>query len=225
MAINEEQVLAYSNYWDNGYSRSNGDAPTHEWYRSFSELEPFFQENLFGLQSLKAEDNPMILHLGSGDSIIPAELAIRGYRRQLCVDFSRVVVTLMTERHSKIEGIEWKHMDVRNMADIPDKSIDVAFDKGTLDVMIHGSPWNPPSQVKEDTRKYLKEVHRVLKDDGVFLYVTFRQPHFQKPLINLDNLWHINSNVLRNGDSFDYYGYVIKKVDSSSEGVDQRMCN
>lgn len=64
----------------------------------------------------------------------------------------------MAERHSKLEGIEWKHMDVRNMVGIPDKSIDVAFDKGTLDAMIHGSPWSPPHEVKENTSKYLKEV-------------------------------------------------------------------
>lgn len=183
MSIDEEQVLAYSSYWDNGYSKSDGDRPTHEWYRSFSELETFFQNNMFGLQRFKAETNPKILHLGSGDSVchyqprtsclstinwfslqvIPVELAARGYNHQLCIDFSQVVVKLMSERHSKMEGIEWKHMDVRNMADIPDKSIDVAFDKGTLDAMIYGSPWSPPSQVKEDTSKYIQEVANLLK--------------------------------------------------------------
>ncbi|UKZ78467.1 hypothetical protein TrVFT333_006207 [Trichoderma virens FT-333] len=219
MAFNEEQALAYSSYWDNGYSKSDGEKPTHEWYRSFSELKTFFQDNLFSQQSLKAEDNPMILHLGSGDSVIPAELAVRGYKHQLCVDFSRVVVEFMAERHSKIEGIEWKHMDVRDMADIPDKSIDVAFDKGTLDVMIYGSPWSPPTK----SNRIL--VHRVLKDDGVFLYVTFRQPHFQIPLLSLDNLWHIDANVLRDGDSFDYYGYVIKKVDNFVEVIDEQLRN
>jgi hypothetical protein len=176
MTAEEDQALGRPDYWDSRYSKSDGEAPTHEWFRSFADLEPFFQNNLLGLQSFKAEDNPQILHLGSGDSvchcqsqtnystanpssaqIIPAELASRGYRRQLCIDFSTVVVELMTERHSKIEGIEWKNMDVRNM-DIPDKSIDVAFDKGTLDAMIYGSPWSPPSEVKENTSKYLKEV-------------------------------------------------------------------
>lgn len=177
MANEDDQALGYPDYWDKHYSKSDGEAPTHEWFRSFSELEPFFRNNLFGLQSFKAEDNPLILHLGSGDSVcrrqsqtsrptanqssaqvIPAELAFRGYRRQLCIDFSTVVVQFMAERHSKVEGIEWKHMDLRNMIDVPDKSIDVAFDKATLDAMIHGSPWSPPREVKENTSKYLKEV-------------------------------------------------------------------
>jgi hypothetical protein len=65
---------------------------------------------------------------------------------------------MMSERHADIQGIEWKLMDVREMAGIDDKSIDIAFDKGTLDAMIYGSPWSPPSMVKENTSKYLKQV-------------------------------------------------------------------
>lgn len=221
MTAEEDQALGRPDYWDKRYSTSDGEAPMHEWFRSFSELEPFFRNNLFGLQGSRAEDNPLILHLGSGDSVIPAELAFRGYRRQLCVDFSTVVVELMTERHSNVEGIEWKHMDVRNMVGVPDKSIDVAFDKGTLDAMIHGSPWQPPLEVKENTSKYLKEVHRVLKDHGVFLYVTFRQPHFIKPLLNPDGLWDMDMQVLGDGGSFDYYGFSIKKYVDSSEAADK----
>ena len=64
----------------------------------------------------------------------------------------------MSERHRTIEGLTWRHMDVRDMVDIADKSIDVAFDKGTFDAMIYGSPWSPPQEVKDNTTKYLKEV-------------------------------------------------------------------
>lgn len=63
----------------------------------------------------------------------------------------------------------------------------------------------------------------MLKDDGVFFYVTFRQPHFQIPLLNLDNLWHIEANVLRSGDSFDYYGYVIKKLDNNAQAINKEF--
>lgn len=98
------------------------------------------------------------------------------------------------------------------MTGIADKSIDIAFDKGTMDAMIHGSPWNPPPDVKENTARYLREVHRVLKDDGIFLYVTFRQPHFIRPLLNVDGLWNLDLEVLSGQGSFDYYGWVIRKA-------------
>ncbi len=57
----------------------------------------------------------------------------------------------MKEKHAKVDGIEWRLMGVRDMQD-------VAFDKGTPDTMIHGSPWSPPKDVRDNTSAYLKEV-------------------------------------------------------------------
>ncbi|KAH7194538.1 S-adenosyl-L-methionine-dependent methyltransferase [Fusarium oxysporum] len=211
MTIAEDQQLGLSEYWDSRYATSNNNEPTHEWFRSFSQVLPFLQKNLLEQPGRTAQDNPRILHLGSGDSVVPAELAERGYQKQLCVDFSPVVVDMMTERHKEITGIEWSRVDVRDMPSIATGSIDVAFDKGTLDAMIYGSPWSPPDEVKVNTSKYLKEVHRALKADGVFLYITFRQPHFMKLLLNPDNIFDMEMEVLGDGGGFDYYGYVIRK--------------
>lgn len=55
----------------------------------------------------------------------------------------------------------------------------------------------------------------------MFLYVTFRQPHFIRPLLNPDDLWDIDMQVLGDGGSFDYYGFVIKKNPNFSEAVDK----
>lgn len=63
----------------------------------------------------------------------------------------------MRERFAADSGIEWKSGDVRDLP-VPSNSIDVAFDKGTLDAMIFGSPWNPPEMVKENTGRYMDEV-------------------------------------------------------------------
>ncbi len=77
----------------------------------------------------------------------------------------------MIERHREVPGIEWRRIDVRDMVGIADKSIDVAFDKATLDVMIYGNPWSPPEEVKENTRRYHKEVKNISKRDleGYFI--------------------------------------------------------
>lgn len=48
-------------------------------------------------------------------------------------------------------------MDVRNLQ-IPDASVEVAIDKGTLDAMIHGSMWDPPADVRSNVGKYVDEV-------------------------------------------------------------------
>lgn len=119
----------------------------------------------------------------------------------------------MSDLHSQQHpGITWKQADVRDMHDLADGSVDIAFDKGTLDAMIHGSPWSPPDEVRENTGKYMREVHRVLKEDGLFLYVTFRQPHFIKPLLDPDQcLWDMDMQILGDEGSLPYYGFNIRK--------------
>ncbi|KAJ4300369.1 hypothetical protein N0V88_003043 [Collariella sp. IMI 366227] len=209
-----DQALSSASFWDERYSsKSDGNsAPTHEWFRSFSDLEPFFVKDLFTVPGLTPADNPLVLHLGSGDSVIPLEFAARGYKHQLCADFSSAVVELMKDCHAGTEGIEWRLMDVRDMKGLDDSSVDVAFDKGTFDAMIYGSPWSPPQEVRDNTSAYLRQVHRVLKDSGRFLYVTFRQPHFMKPLLNPEGLFDVEMQTLSDEGSFDYYTYVIRKA-------------
>lgn len=68
MALEEDRALSSSEYWDSRYS-SSGDGQLHEWFRSFENLEPFFQDNFFNVQGMTAEDDPLVLHLGSGDSV------------------------------------------------------------------------------------------------------------------------------------------------------------
>jgi hypothetical protein len=64
-----EDVLSKPEYWDEHYSKSDGQAPTHEWFRSFADLQEFFQRSLFEAPGFTAPNNPVILHLGSGDSV------------------------------------------------------------------------------------------------------------------------------------------------------------
>jgi hypothetical protein len=63
----EGKALATAEYWDSRYAQSNGEDPTHEWFRSYEALEPFFKENLFATKP--AESDPKIVHLGTGDSV------------------------------------------------------------------------------------------------------------------------------------------------------------
>lgn len=57
---------------------------------------------------------------------------------------------------------------------------------------------------------------RILKDDGVFLYITYRQPHFMKPLLNRAGEWDLHMEVMGDGASFEYFGFVLKKYQSST---------
>lgn len=89
---------------------------------------------------------------------MPLELLSLGYRNQICIDFSAVVIDKMSTQYADKPGLVWICGDVRDMHQIQDQSIAVAFDKGTLDAMISGSPWDPPVEVRENIRRYLDEV-------------------------------------------------------------------
>jgi bisphosphoglycerate-dependent phosphoglycerate mutase len=74
MSQEEVAALGHAEYWDKRYAevKSENDAPTHEWFRDFKSLEPFFEKHLFESRS----HDSTILHLGSGDSVCPLSLII-----------------------------------------------------------------------------------------------------------------------------------------------------
>lgn len=84
----------------------------------------------------------------------------------------------MSEEHAS-EGIEWMVQDVCQMDAIESQTIDVAFDKGTLDSMIdgRGSLISPPDEVLEMTSRYIREVRR-----RHLLYVTSTQRNYPRHL-------------------------------------------
>ena len=67
MSEAELRRLAYPEYWDERYNEVGPEKQVHEWFRSFDELVPFLNRHLF--QEHGPETAPMILHLGSGDSV------------------------------------------------------------------------------------------------------------------------------------------------------------
>lgn len=70
MPLTDSTVFAKAEYWDEYYTKSgHGEEPLHEWLRSFAQLEEFLRPALFDIPSLSGQDNPLILHLGSGDSV------------------------------------------------------------------------------------------------------------------------------------------------------------
>jgi EEF1A lysine methyltransferase 4 len=68
MEETEAKRLAHSEYWDERYAEVGPDKQVHEWFRSFSDLEPFLDRYLFQVRI--PETAPRILHLGSGDSVM-----------------------------------------------------------------------------------------------------------------------------------------------------------
>jgi EEF1A lysine methyltransferase 4 len=97
--------------------------------------------------------------------------------------------------------------------------------------MLHGSLWDPEDDVKQNVGAYIDEVRfngphclnrltvsqvvRVLKPGGRFLYITYRQPHFLKPLLARPDLWSIQVETLEDAPgSFEYFGFVMSRAET-----------
>ena len=59
------------------------------------------------------------------------------------------------------------------------------------------------------------QVLRILKPGGIFLYITYRQPHFVKPALVRERKWSLDVETLEDGKGggggFEYFGYVMRK--------------
>ena len=105
------------------------------------------------------------------------------------------------DTHAGLEG------DVRNLP-FEAETFDVLLDKGTMDAMMtsKGDVWvhpkwvfrersltdrkcpqNPPKADIENCNKEVDEALRVLRPGGLFLYITFGQPHFRKRYLTRPN--------------------------------------
>ncbi|KAI9805197.1 MAG: hypothetical protein M1825_001033 [Sarcosagium campestre] len=204
------EEFATSEYWDTRYAAEadNRDGTggnetslemdrAYDWFRSFDDLLPLFQRHL-----PPSTESPQILHLGCGNSIN--------------VDFSAVLIDHLRRKNDHMtKGIEWLVMDIRDMHVLDDARFDIAIDKGTLDAFLHGSLWTPPSDVVENVAAYVDEVARVLKPNGKWLYVSYRQPHFMTPMLVREGVWSLEVQTLaeRSGGAglLEYFAYVITK--------------
>jgi SAM-dependent methyltransferase len=103
-------------------------------------------------------------------------------------------------------------MNVQNLDRIADGSFDVAIDKGTMDALMceKGDVWEPSEQLINDVKLEVDEVQRILRPGGVFVYITFGQPHFRRRHLERPGVWELETR--RIGDTFHYFIYIMRKI-------------
>lgn len=155
-----------------------------------------------------------MLELGCGNSQLCEEMYRDGITEVTCTDLSAVAVEKMQKR---LEAKGYKEIKVleADMLDLPfnDECFDVVIEKGTMDVLFvnSGDPWNPRPETVAQVKAMLEGVHRVLKLDGIFISISFGQPHFRRPLFDAPNFtWSVEWSTF--GDGFHYFFYVLRKA-------------
>ncbi|KAI0060635.1 S-adenosyl-L-methionine-dependent methyltransferase [Artomyces pyxidatus] len=189
-------------YWDQRYNQEPEDA-TFDWFKKYEDVAHLLRDAV-------PDKTSRILMLGCGNSTLSQDMYDDGYKNIVNIDYSSVVVDQMRARHQSARPeMKWYEMDIRKLEFEAD-SFDVAIDKGTMDAMMtaKGDVWDPPQHVIDDCTKEVDEVLRVLRTGkGVFLYLTFGQPHFRRRYLARPDT---SLEIKEIGDAFHYYLYIVR---------------
>lgn len=89
-------------------------------------------------------------------------------------DSSPTAVRLMKKRHEALCNYDCREGDVLNL-NFPTGRFDAVVDKGTLDALLCGSA--------EDALEMVSEVHRVLRNGGVYVQISAEDPEARLELL------------------------------------------
>ncbi|GJE98572.1 S-adenosyl-L-methionine-dependent methyltransferase [Phanerochaete sordida] len=189
-------------YWDKRYSQESEDS-SFDWFKKYEDIADLIREVI-------PDKSSRILMLGCGNSTLSEDMYDDGYKNIVNADYSGILIEKMRHKHEETRPeMTWHEMDVRDLK-FDSESMDVAIDKGTMDAMMTAKAdvWDPPEEVIENCTREVNEVLRVLRPGGVFLYLTFGQPHFRKRYLTRPGT---TLEIRQLGEAFHYYLYIVRK--------------
>ncbi|GAA5827570.1 hypothetical protein JCM5353_001620 [Sporobolomyces roseus] len=192
-------------YWDERYTKEADDA-SFDWFKTYEEIKHL-------INRFVPSKTSRIVMLGCGNSTLSRDLYDDGYKRVDNIDYSDVVIEKMKRVNEERTEMTWVVGDIRDLP-FENESVDVCIDKGTMDALLTGvkDVWNPEPEAVADVTAEVDEVLRVLKPDGVLLYLTFGQPHFRRQHLTRPG-WKLD--ILEVGEGFAYYFYVLRREDQT----------
>ncbi|WVF69944.1 hypothetical protein IAT40_004729 [Kwoniella sp. CBS 6097] len=230
-------------YWEERYAKE-ADGTTFDWFLSPNYLLPLFEELTSDIEpvpkasrsgSTTPEGNEgsanvpisgngkgkgkgkgtRMLMLGCGNSALGEVLYDAGWKNIVNLDYSKVVIDQMKERHTSRPLMEWHEMDVLDLQ-YGEEEFDLVVDKGTMDAMLttKGDPWNPPEKDIKTCTQEVTEALRVLRKrkGSKFIYFTFGQPHFRKRYMANRPGWKLTHREIGPPEGFAYFLYVLEYV-------------
>ena len=194
-------------FWEKRYT--NEHLEIFEWYQTYENI----REKI--IDYIKPEYK--ILNVGSGTSKFAEDLFYEGIKNVINIDFSESAVRLL-EEHFEDQQITSKviQMNVLDMKDFKDGEFNVVFDKALLDSILCGE------DALDNVKIMLKEIYRVLADEGCYIIVSNSDESTRKELFDLE-LWEYKYIIIdkptklivideKEKDPKNYhYIYILKK--------------
>eukprot|EP01041_Mallomonas_annulata_P000997 gene997-1961_t len=181
--VNSDYKL--KSYWDERFS----DEESFEWLLPYSDLKNF-------IDPIFTKNMKRALVIGCGNSSFSADLYDSGvFEGIVNIDYSDTVIEKMKALHEiDRPRMTWITMDMLHL-EFDSSSFDIVIDKATMDALMvdEGDVWNPQTNVIESVHVMCAGISQVLVPGGVFLQISFAQPHFRTKY--LMNIWKSDSNI------------------------------
>lgn len=194
-------------YWNTRYER---DPEPFDWFQTWARLKPIVLPVITsGITPKKALD------LGCGNSTLTSDILNDGFECVIGYDASPVVIAQNQERFKDESRLEWVCGDAAKMDKIQSNSIDVVFDKGTMDSLMSSN-----SAVRT-VSAILQEVSRILKPGGIFVEVSYGTPNTRMQFLSDPQFgWTLletqEIEKITEKDTYHYIYFAKKNLNSSN---------
>lgn len=171
--------LGSPEYWETKYQESD---ESYEWYQPWTCFRNYIIPYIC--------NSTKILNVGAGNSPMSHDMTSDTEATIYNIDISPTVISQMKNRYQNDAQNIWEVMDCTNLK-YENNTFDCVIEKGTIDAL----------SCRRDSDKVigqmLKEIHRVLKNGGNFISLSFgneaqRAHHFKNN--NID--WDFNGPIL-----------------------------
>lgn len=188
-------AYADQEYWDLRFAKEEHK----EWLASYGDIKDLVA-SILAENGMAPKESLRVLLVGVGNSALPQEMVQDGYGHVTATDYSHTVITRMQEKVGTMDGkLDWQVADMLALPASLDTEgpFDLYFDKAAMDAVLAdgGDSWSPPDELLEKGRKIMTEAARVLRPSGLYLQLSFGQPHFRKQFLLSEETKHLWSEA------------------------------
>jgi hypothetical protein len=204
----KNSVYSEKSYWEQRFQVEE----SYDWLGKYSDFGHLLEKHIPQPSTSK------VVIIGCGNSCLGAELIDHGFQDVTNTDFSVTVISKMkmkyaSEAQGKYKSMQWQVMDMLYCDQSFDKdSVDVILDKGAADALLvkyeEEDIWNPSDTARDLVNRMNTGILAVLKPGGVYIQLSYQQPHFRKNIFLDKKHYPWTITVERYGL---YYCYVMKK--------------
>ncbi|KAA0156604.1 hypothetical protein FNF27_01255 [Cafeteria roenbergensis] len=228
------ELYTSKDYWEYRFkpkAEGGGGDSDFEWLASWDDLKRI-------VELVIPDKAARVLLVGCGSSRLGRDMARAGYSRVVQTDYSLACVETMRAAHAdEFPGMVFAVADMLRLpedlraagllggpagepaaaAADPGAAaaglFDAVIDKAAMDAMLagKGDVWDPPTDLLEQAHAVCKGTAEALRPGGVYLQVSFAQPHFRRPYLEQEAGWWAAPPTVHKVDrGLGYFAYEYK---------------